>query len=248
MLALLPWFALAWLVTFFVLVAFFRGVKNRVRARVTHFDETLRTWASTLRFKTIDQTTQQERVARTWFFRFWTNFASAPSLSFFSLMFPFLMYHRALGTFNVTDNTNALNAFDKMTLWLFPGLCYAGSMLLSFVIKKVFKRVRPPRKEHAFGYKLKDASFPSGHSLTAFCFWVSLSLVVWLSGAFSFPAALAFTVLAVVIVGLTGLSRIYMGVHFPSDVMGGYFIGAIWCVACYLAIYGKIAMWSNVVL
>jgi membrane-associated phospholipid phosphatase len=63
-------------------------------------------------------------------------------------------------------------------------------------------------------------------------------------------AALAFTLLAVIIVGLTGLSRVYMGVHFPSDVMGGYFIGAMWCLACFLAwclacflaIYGRVAV------
>jgi hypothetical protein len=148
---LLPWFSLAWLVTFFILVAFFRGVKNRVRARVTHFDETLRTWAHGLRFHTIDEATLRERVARTWFFRFWTNFASAPSLSFFSVMFPFWMFHNAPPA---NDLLGMYMPFNHMKIWLFPGLCYAGSMLLSFVIKRVFKRVRPPRKEHAFGYKL----------------------------------------------------------------------------------------------
>ena len=235
-LSLLPIFALTWLATFVVLVALFKGVKNRVRARVTHFDETIRVWAQTLRFKTIDEATQSERVARTWFFRFWTNFASAPSLSVISLLFPFFIYHRVL-----QFSGDPATAFHEMKAWLFPGLCYAGSMLLSFVIKKVFNRVRPPRKEHAFGYKLKDASFPSGHSLTAFCFWISLALVISLSGLLPFTASLAFTILAVLIIGLTGLSRVYMGVHFPSDVMGGYFIGVLWCVVWTVATYGRLA-------
>jgi membrane-associated phospholipid phosphatase len=57
-----------------------------------------------------------------------------------------------------------------------------------------------------------------------------------LSGA-AWPLVLLFGILAVTVVALTGLSRIYLGVHFPSDVIGGYIIGAVWCVMCFAALY-----------
>jgi undecaprenyl-diphosphatase len=110
-------------------------------------------------------------------------------------------------------------------------------MLLSFVIKRYFRRQRPPREGKAFGYKLKDPSFPSGHSLTSFCFWLPLAFIVAQSGMLSLIGVAVFCALAVTIVLLTGLSRVYLGVHFPSDVLGGFTIGAVWCVACYVAIY-----------
>jgi membrane-associated phospholipid phosphatase len=169
---------------------------------------------------------REERIALSWFFRFWTNFASAPSLSFWSVAIPFAILYRV-------DESGHIG---QVSSWLLPGLCYAGSMLLSFVIKRVFKRMRPPRPGKAFGYKLKDPSFPSGHSLTSFCFWVMFTLVLVQSSVFSSLGIVLLSVIALSIVLLTGLSRIYLGVHFPSDVLGGYTIGAVWCVACYFAL------------
>ena len=227
--ALLPRFALALLLTGALLVLFFSGVKERVRRHVTHWDSHLRELAGRMRYRTPGDEAS-DRVKWTWFFRFWTNFASAPSLSFWSLFLPFWAWHRALPT-----APNAQTAFVSVAHWVLPGVCYAGSMLLSFVLKRVFKRVRPPREGQAFGYKLKDPSFPSGHSLTSFCFWLMLAVVVCATGALPFLGALLFALFALSIPLLTGWSRIYLGVHFPSDVVGGYFIGLVWCVACLLA-------------
>ena len=227
--ALLPRFALALLLTGALLVLFFSGVKERVRRHVTHWDSHLRELAGRMRYRTPGDEAS-DRVKWTWFFRFWTNFASAPSLSFWSLFLPFWAWHRALPT-----APNAQTAFVSVAHWVLPGVCYAGSMLLSFVLKRVFKRVRPPREGQAFGYKLKDPSFPSGHSLTSFCFWLMLAVVVCATGALPFLGALLFAPFALSIPLLTGWSRVYLGVHFPSDVAGGYFIGLVWCVACLLA-------------
>jgi membrane-associated phospholipid phosphatase len=224
-----------------VLVLIFSTAKRRVRERVTRLDEAMRFWAGGLRYRLRDDLSS-DRVWRTWFFRFWTNFASAPSLSTFSLLIPFYWWHNsATGPDPVwvvppMAPSLPLTPLDRMVPWLFPGLCYAGSMLLSFVIKRYFKRQRPPREGKAFGYKLKDPSFPSGHSLTSFCFWLPLAFVVAQSGLLPFGAVVAFFILAVTIVLLTGLSRVYLGVHFPSDVLGGYTIGIVWCAACYIAI------------
>ena len=234
---LFPRFAVAWVISFAVLVLLFSNVKSRVRGQIKSFDEHVRIWAAALRYRTEHALTehgiselavQQERVALSWFFRFWTNFASAPSLSVWSMVIPFTILYR--------DGFSETLPISLVSAWLLPGLCYAGSMLLSFVIKRVFKRVRPPRPGKAFGYKLKDPSFPSGHSLTSFCFWTMFTLVLVQSSVFSVPAIVLLALMAMSIVILTGVSRIYLGVHFPSDVLGGYTIGAVWCVAFYFAL------------
>jgi undecaprenyl-diphosphatase len=103
-----------------------------------------------------------------------------------------------------------------------------GGVLLDEVMKLHFKRVRPEVPwalvhEHSF-------SFPSGHSVLAM---VMYGVIVyktqdklpsrWLR------AALMLAALAMV-VGI-GVSRVYLGVHYPSDVAGGYFVGAVWLAA-----------------
>lgn len=220
--ALFPRFALAWIFSFIFLVVSVSWLKKHIHPHVLRADAKIRAWARTLRYEDITATGAgaAERHARTYFFRFWTNFASAPSLIVQSL---------ALAIW-ATGNTT------EPRLYYLPGLSYAGSMLLSFVSKRVFKRVRPVREAGAFGHKLKDGSFPSGHSLTCFAFWFMLAVNAVIVHA-GLPWVGALFAAAFLIVTFTGLSRIYLGVHFPSDVLGGYSIGLIWCVACYFALH-----------
>jgi undecaprenyl-diphosphatase len=111
-------------------------------------------------------------------------------------------------------------------------------MLLSYVSKRIFKRVRPPIESGAFGHRLvRDPSFPSGHSLTSFCFW-SMIVVSSIHQGAPLAIVLGLAALALAIILLTGLSRVYMRVHFPSDVLGGWTIGIVWCGVCYLALRG----------
>ena len=216
---LAPRFALAWGLTLLVLLVGFTVFKPRLRGHLLRLDTRVRNWAAQLRFRDIaDHTT--DRVLRTWFFRFWTNFASAPTLIVLSL---------ALAIWGTaTDQKYA-------TLFYLPGFCYAGSSFLSYFTKRVFKRPRPQRAEGSFGHKMKDASFPSGHSLTSFCFWFGCLLAAPLIGMGMMGFG-ALSLLAITTVVCTGLSRVYLGVHFPSDVLGGYFIGLVWCVVCYFAL------------
>ena len=214
-----PRFLLAWALTLLVLLVLFSSLKPRLRGHLLRLDTHVRNWAAQLRFRDIaDHTT--DRVLRTWFFRFWTNFASAPSLILLSL---------ALAIWGTATDPKLA------TLYYFPGLCYAGSSFLSLFSKRHFKRPRPVRAEGSFGHKMKDASFPSGHSLTSFCFWVGCVLAAPLLGMGAVWFAVA-SVLATLTVVCTGMSRIYMGVHFPSDVLGGYVIGLVWCIVCYFAL------------
>ncbi len=107
--------------------------------------------------------------------------------------------------------------------------------LVGRVIKSLVDRPRPLKEMadlidshrvvlHVLGKPLREFSFPSGHTLTAF------SAATFLSYQYR-RYALLFMFAAL----LTGLSRIYMGAHFPSDVLGGMVIsiGMTWAI-CYL--------------
>lgn len=217
--SLAPRFVLAWGLTLGVLLALFTFLRPKLRGHLLSLDTHVRNWAAKLRFRDIkDHTT--DRVLRTWFMRFWTNFASAPSLIVLSL---------ALAIWGTAHDPKFA------TVYYLPGLCYAGSSFLSLFSKRHFKRPRPQRAEGSFGHKMKDASFPSGHSLTSFCFWFGCVLAAPLAGMGMINFTLL-SVLATLTVVFTGMSRIYMGVHFPSDVLGGYVIGAVWCVVCFFAL------------
>jgi len=217
-----PRFALAWLAALVGLVIVVSLLKKLIRPQVLRGDARIRAWAKRVRYQDAVAAGDDaiERHRRTWFFRFWTNFASAPTLSVFSLA------TAIWATGNVAEPR----------LFYLPGLAYGGSMLLSWVSKRVFKRARPERAPGAFGHKLADGSFPSGHSLTSFCFWFMLAAAAITAGL---PGAVVSTLIlaAFAVVTLTGLSRIYLGVHFPSDVLGGYGIGAAWCALCYFALH-----------
>ncbi|HEX8466044.1 MAG TPA: phosphatase PAP2 family protein [Abditibacterium sp.] len=217
---ILPRLLLAWVASFLIINGALLALKNRVRPRILRLDSHIRAWARTLRYQDVTASGPgaAERHARTYFFRFWTNFASAPALIAFSLLV-------AIGAAR----------FEQPRMWYLPGLCYAGSMLLSFVSKRVFNRLRPEREAGAFGHKLRDGSFPSGHSLTSFCFWFMLAATAAIVGiSLSWIGILVAA--AIGIVTLTGLSRIYLGVHFPSDVLGGFSMGLIWCAVCYFVL------------
>jgi membrane-associated phospholipid phosphatase len=228
-------FVLAWLATCALLVFLFFSSKPRLRERAIHIDTLLRARAHRVRFGSHeheDAALRRERVLLTWFFRFWTNFASAPVLITASLVVPFVAFRHSMAT----------GVFDRQfaAAWLLPGFCYSGSMLLSFVLKRIFRRKRPPLQKGDFGYKLiKDPSFPSGHSLTSLCFWAMVPFAAYFTG---WPPnlVLALGVLAALIVALTGMSRIYLRVHFPSDVAGGYLIGTVWTSLCLMLLPGAL--------
>lgn len=210
-----PPLALSWIVVLGLELFVGKQVRGHLRPHILRVDEHLRSWALSKRFGQRGEL-ESERVGRTWFMRFWTNFASAPSLCVLALALAVWAY--------ATHQVHP-------TLWSFPGVVYLGSMAQSYVTKRLIKRVRPPRKEGSFGFKMKDSSFPSGHSLTSFCFWFSVVLASAFSGAAA-PVVGAVLLVALITVGFTGFSRVYMGVHFPSDVFGGFLMGLVWTLVC----------------
>jgi membrane-associated phospholipid phosphatase len=100
-----------------------------------------------------------------------------------------------------------------------------GVSLLNWILKSVFQR---PRPLPFFGLTVPASySFPSGHSLAAFCFYGALAALVTARLRSTFWGALVWAG-AVVIIVAVGFSRLYLGLHYPSDIIGGYATGFVW--------------------
>jgi undecaprenyl-diphosphatase len=113
--------------------------------------------------------------------------------------------------------------------WLMV-IVMAGAELLLSMLKVHFHR---PRPEAFFGAPLPGSySFPSGHALLSLCCYgalAALSGTKWLV-----------RILAAALILAIGVSRVYLGVHYPTDVIGGYLAGIAW-LCCLAAIYGRLA-------
>ncbi len=110
-------------------------------------------------------------------------------------------------------------------------IAYLGALLLQFVLKPVFTRERPALWEQFI--LLRDYSFPSGHALMSLVVYGLISYI--LTGYFPQRQKLI-TSITVLLVFAIGFSRVYLGVHWPTDVIAGYAAGAVWLVACILSL------------
>lgn len=121
----------------------------------------------------------------------------------------------------------ALAVFAKLqwrraALWLTVAM--AGSLVLDLALKYIYHRTRPTAY---FGMAPHSYSFPSGHAMCSFCFYGVLAGLV---SARTKPPAwrLIIWFAAAALVIAIGLSRIYLGVHYPSDVVAGYLAATVW--------------------
>jgi len=106
-----------------------------------------------------------------------------------------------------------------------------GGLLVSLLLKNVFSR---PRPEFASGTThVLTASFPSGHSMLSAIVYLTLGVLLTRTST-QYRFKLYFLTTAVLVTVLVGLSRIYLGVHYPTDVLAGWSFGLIWALLCWL--------------
>lgn len=106
-----------------------------------------------------------------------------------------------------------------------------GAIGLNILLKQLFARARPQLWEHAVDVRFY--SFPSGHAM--------VSMVMY--GLFGYFLAVRFPrqkwwiySLTVVLIAAIGFSRLYLGVHWPTDIIAGYTAGLVWLIACILSL------------
>jgi undecaprenyl-diphosphatase len=118
---------------------------------------------------------------------------------------------------------------------------FAGGMVLNSVLKLGFNRPRPDLVAHLVD--TYTASFPSGHAmLSAVCYLTLGTLLAGVAPRRRDKAYILGTATALMV--LVGFSRIYLGVHWPTDVLAGWSLGAAWAMGCWLAVRG-ILLWRN---
>lgn len=136
----------------------------------------------------------------------------------------------------------ALVAWLGLKRWkregLFAGLALGGSALLNLATKQWFARERPS----LWASIVPEAtySFPSGHAMGSMTLaWVAV-LLAWRT-RWRLPVSVA----AVAFVVLVGMSRVYLGVHYPSDILAGWCAASAWAVACYLLVFRGLRPWRD---
>lgn len=158
----------------------------------------------------------------------------SPQLTKFMLDMTFLGSITFLATlFVIIVVAWLLQGMRRPAVWL--TMAVGGSVILDVSLKLLFHRARPAP---FVGTAPSTYSFPSGHALSSLCFYGVLAgllcariqgkawrIIIW--------AVAAALVLAI------GLSRIYLGVHYPTDVIAGYIAAAAWVSTLLFAVHAK---------
>ena len=110
-----------------------------------------------------------------------------------------------------------------------------GGTILNTVLKNAFARPRPDLVAHLVD--VHTASMPSGHAMISAVTYLTIGAL--LARVQPSRALKVYTVLvSVTLVLVIGLSRVYLGVHWPTDVLSGWCLGAAWAMTCWLAAQG----------
>ncbi len=102
-------------------------------------------------------------------------------------------------------------------------IAFVGTLVLNDMLKMLVQR---PRPGFDWAEVWPETSFPSGHSMNSFVVYVAIALLIW--HIWGRRAGMVALVLAIALVVSVGISRIYLGAHWLSDVIGGYLAAALW--------------------
>jgi undecaprenyl-diphosphatase len=107
-----------------------------------------------------------------------------------------------------------------------------GTLLVMLALKGLYDRPRPPFVTHLDPQS--DESFPSGHSMIASALYLTLATLI--ARALPRRRLRIFTIATGAVLALMiGVSRLYMGVHYPTDVLAGWTVGCAWALICGIA-------------
>ena len=168
-------------------------------------------------------TTQFDLSVRNWIHQFFT-----PRLTRVMTVISELGANGLITAFLISLAVFLSLRWRRAALWLV--FTMAGALVLDLALKYGFHR---PRPAPFYGPLPHTYSFPSGHALFSFCFYAVLAGLVndrvrslWLR--------ILVWITAIFLIAAIGLSRIYLGVHYPSDVIAGYLAAALWVSAMIL--------------
>ena len=138
------------------------------------------------------------------------------SVTFMKIAYPFLI--------------GVLMVFKFYRKALFTFVAGTGGLIIISVMKMFFERPRPP---YPVLYREESFSFPSGHATFSFIFYGTIAYFIWLT---NLPKIWKFIVMTflVSLSMMIGFSRVYLQVHYSSDVLGGFCLGYSWL---FLMIY-----------
>jgi undecaprenyl-diphosphatase len=124
----------------------------------------------------------------------------------------------------------ALDGKRHMALFMLGSV--GSGLIAGMILKDVFQRPRPHLVPYAAG--VTGTSFPSGHSMMSALTFLALGALLARSQERRRLKAF-FLLTAVLLTFLVGVTRVYLGVHWPSDVLAGWTAGAVWALLCWLA-------------
>ena len=124
-----------------------------------------------------------------------------------------------------------MRSFKDYKGFAYQGIILVGTLIIPWVLKILFMRERPNLIERLV--HVSDTSFPSGHSFTATSIYIAIA---YYGGRFAKTRSQSFLfyLLGALLILLVCLSRIYLGVHYPTDVIAGFSAGAIWALSVTL--------------